>query len=30
VANGQVIAEWNSLDGFDVLRQMGALPQNDA
>lgn len=30
VANGQVITEWNSLDGFDILRQMGALPANDA
>lgn len=29
VANGQVITEWNSLDGFDVLRQMGALPGAD-
>ena len=29
VADGQVIAEWNSLDGFDVLRQMGALPHAD-
>ena len=22
VADGQVIAEWNSLDGFDIVRQM--------
>lgn len=26
LADGQVVFEWNSLDGFDVLRQMGALP----
>jgi predicted ester cyclase len=24
VANGQVVAEWNSLDGFDIVRQMTA------
>jgi steroid delta-isomerase-like uncharacterized protein len=25
VVNGRIIEEWNSLDGFDIMRQMGHL-----
>jgi steroid delta-isomerase-like uncharacterized protein len=25
VVDGQIVEEWNTLDGFDIMRQMGAL-----